>query len=163
MAARDFWKYKFLATKICLKRSKPQQKSAAHHVCNVHFCHTFWPCPWLHRHRLPATKLLWIFLLLFFYSTPVPAMLLHLVSPNKLLKLVNCHVITVMYSFMCYFSKLEHIAHYKEQNTVKTNFHECAHPPTHIHVHKHTHTINRIVWRGEISKRMWKLWVCLMI
>ena len=34
-----------------------------------------------------------------------------------------------MYCFKCYFSKLEHIAHYKEQNTVKTNFRE--HAPTH--------------------------------
>ena len=35
----------------------------------------------------------------------------------------------------------------------------CA--PTHTHTctqaHTHTQTINRIVWRGEISKRMWKL------
>ena len=32
--------------------------------------------------------------------------------------------IIIMYSFVCYFSRLEHIAHYKakNQNTIKANF-----------------------------------------
>ena len=40
-----------------------------------------------------------------------------------------------MNSFMCYFSKLEHIAHFKakNQNIVKTNF--CTHARTHTHTH----------------------------
>ena len=60
--------------------------------------------------------------------------------------------IIIMYSFTCYFSKLEHITHYKakNQNIVKTNpikcmgmhvhthTHACTH--THTHVHTHTHT-----------------------
>ena len=43
-----------------------------------------------------------------------------------------------MYSFMCYFSKLEDIAHYesKSQNTVKTNFGESAYTHTHTPFHK---------------------------
>ena len=66
---------------------------------------------------------------------------------------------------MCYFSKLEHIAHHKVKNktvdtkhiahhkvknkTVNTNFHEHAH--THTHTHTHTHRVNMIARRGEIS------------
>ena len=48
---------------------------------------------------------------------------------------------------MSYLSKLGHIAHYKSQNTVKTNFSERAlthararaHTHTHTHTHAHTH------------------------
>ena len=38
-----------------------------------------------------------------------------------------------MYSYMCYFPRLEHIAHYKAKNqtTVKTNFPQRAHKRTH--------------------------------
>ena len=52
---------------------------------------------------------------------------------------VYCEIITIMYTFMCYFSKLEHTARYKAKNqsTVKTNF--C------MHMHAHTHTVSRIV------------------
>ena len=64
-----------------------------------------------------------------------------------------------MNSFRCYFSELEHIAHYKEQNTVKTNFSEHAHTRTHTH----THTLNRIARWGEIWKTIPKMRVCLMI
>ena len=61
-------------------------------------------------------------------------------------------MITVMYSFMGCFSKLECIVHYKvkNQNTIRINFHEhvCAgmyahmytHTRTHAHTHTHTHT-----------------------
>ena len=72
---------------------------------------------------------------------------------------------------MCYFSRLEHIAHYKAKNwtTVKTNF--CKHTHTHAHTHAHacthahahTHTVNRIAWKSLISQMNQKMWVCLMI
>ena len=40
-----------------------------------------------------------------------------------------------------------------------------THTRTHTHTHTHTHTrrVNRIAWRGEISKTIPKMWVCLMI
>ena len=52
---------------------------------------------------------------------------------------------------MSYLSKLGHIAHYKSQNTVKTNFseravtHARAHTHTHTHppTHTHTHTLTQ--------------------
>ena len=42
-----------------------------------------------------------------------------------------------MCSFMCYFPKLEHVVHYKEesQNTVKNKL-----PLARARVHTHTHT-----------------------
>ena len=48
-------------------------------------------------------------------------------------------LLLIMYSFICYFSRLEHIAHRKakKQNIVKTSFREHAH--THTHTHTHTH------------------------
>ena len=54
-------------------------------------------------------------------------------------------IIIIMYSFMCYLSKLEHIAHCKAKNqsTVKTNFmraHMCAYRHTHTHTHTHMYT-----------------------
>ena len=57
-------------------------------------------------------------------------------------------IIIIKYSFMCYFSKPEHIAHYKAKNktAVKANF-----------------QVNKISWRGKISKMISKMWVCLMI
>ena len=59
----------------------------------------------------------------------------------------NRLVIIVKPSFMCYFSKLEYIAHYKakNQNTVKQS-HSSMCADTHIHIH------SRIAWWGEISK-----------
>ena len=43
---------------------------------------------------------------------------------------------------MCYFSKLEHIAHYKTKNqkTVKTNPRMHTHTHTHARTHARTHT-----------------------
>ena len=52
----------------------------------------------------------------------------------------------MMHSFMCCYSKLEHIAHYKakNQNTDETNSCECEYAPMHacmhIHTYAHTHT-----------------------
>ena len=48
-----------------------------------------------------------------------------------------------MYSFMCYFSKLEHIAHYKakNQNTVKqtcASARACMQACTHARAQTHT-------------------------
>ena len=60
--------------------------------------------------------------------------------------------IIIMYSFTCYFSKWEHIIHYKvkNRNTVKTNpskhmgmhahTHTCMHARTHTCMHARTHT-----------------------
>ena len=45
-------------------------------------------------------------------------------------------VILELIIIMCYFSKLEHIAHHKEQNTIKTNFYEHARAHTHTHTHR---------------------------
>ena len=46
---------------------------------------------------------------------------------------------------MCCFSKLEHTAHYKAKNKIRTNFleqhtHACTHACTHTHNATHTHT-----------------------
>ena len=49
-----------------------------------------------------------------------------------------------LFSFMCYFSKLEHIAHHKEQKHSQK---------------KLTHTVNRIACRGVILKMIWKMCV----
>ena len=73
-------------------------------------------------------------------------------------------MITIMSSFMCCFSTVEHAAHdkAKNQDLVKTNSFECAcicrhtHILTHTHVctyaRAHTHTVNRVAWRGQISE-----------
>ena len=49
---------------------------------------------------------------------------------NKQIKplIPSCALIIIKYCFMCYFSKLEDIAHYKaeNQNTVKTNWCTCT-------------------------------------
>ena len=49
-------------------------------------------------------------------------------------------VVVFLNSFVCYFSKLEHITHHKAKNqsTVKTNY--CEHACTHGHTCTHTHT-----------------------
>ena len=61
---------------------------------------------------------------------------------------------------MCYFSKLEHIAHYslhsKEPKYSENKHHSC------VIAHAHTHTVNRIAWGGEISKMLLKMRVCLI-
>ena len=69
------------------------------------------------------------------------------------------NTIIITNSFMGYFSRLEHIAHYnaKNQKMVTTNFHE------HTHMHTHAHTHSRIAWRGEILEMILKTQVCLMI
>ena len=43
----------------------------------------------------------------------------------------------------------------KEKDTVKANVCE--------HAHTYTHTVNSTPWKGEISKMIKKMWVCLMI
>ena len=50
-------------------------------------------------------------------------------------------IIIILYSFMCYFSKMEPIAHYKakSQNTINTNFHEHRYTHTHTHTHPRMH------------------------
>ena len=61
-------------------------------------------------------------------------------------------MITVMYSLMGCFSKLECIVHYKvkNQNTIKINFrvqactHTCTHTTTCTHAHAHTHAHNHM-------------------
>ena len=57
-------------------------------------------------------------------------------------------IIIILYSFMCFFSKMEPLAHYKarNQNTIKTNFHahRYTHTRTHAHTHTHTHTHTRM-------------------
>ena len=61
------------------------------------------------------------------------------------------YVMIIVFSFMCCFSKLEHITHYKAKNkTMKTDFnkhlhmhshpHTLMHALTHIQTHTHTHT-----------------------
>ena len=64
----------------------------------------------------------------------------------------------ILCSFMCCFSKLGHITHYKakKESTVKTNFCKC------IHTRTHKHTVNRIAWRGDFNN-IWRMWVCLMV
>ena len=51
----------------------------------------------------------------------------------------------ITYSFKCYFSRLEYIAYYKakNQNIVKTNFHE--------HAHTHTHTQQNSLKRRDFK------------
>ena len=51
---------------------------------------------------------------------------------NKIIK-----IIIIMYSCMCYFSELEHVAHYKAEPRARTH----AHTHTHRHTHTHTHTL----------------------
>ena len=41
----------------------------------------------------------------------------------------------IMYSFMCYFSKLEHMAHYKTQSKQT-----CKHVHMHAYTHANMHT-----------------------
>ena len=54
----------------------------------------------------------------------------------------------VTYAFICYFSKLEHIAHNKakNQNTVKTN----------AHAHTHTHTHTQLI--GQLKEDRFQRW-----
>ena len=50
-----------------------------------------------------------------------------------------------MYCFMCYFTKMEHIAYYKANDTTQSNFRRkhstyARRARTHTHTHAHTYT-----------------------
>ena len=57
---------------------------------------------------------------------------------------------------------LRMLAHYKAENPNSQNeharIHACTHMCIHMHAHTHTHThmymhtVNRIAWKGEVSK-----------
>ena len=53
---------------------------------------------------------------------------------------MHCTVIIIMYSLMCYFSKLVHTAHYKTKNQDSQETSVSAHTCMHACMHTHTHT-----------------------
>ena len=60
----------------------------------------------------------------------------HTWSPDSEMK----RDIMIMYSFMCYFSILEHKAHYKAKNRTQLNYRKRVHTHAYTHAHTHTHT-----------------------
>ena len=76
------------------------------------------------------------------------------------------NIVIIMYSYVLFLQTV----HYKATKRVKTNSLSLSLSQTHTHTHTifffkctHTHRVNGIAWRGEVSKMIWKMWVCLMI
>ena len=61
-------------------------------------------------------------------------------------------IIMIMSSFMCYFSRLDHIVHYKarNQNTVKTNF--CEHTRIRMCTNTHAHTQALCLYKAKYAQ-----------
>ena len=60
-------------------------------------------------------------------------------------------IIIIMYSFMCHFSKVKHIAHYKAKNKTQSkqtseSMQMCTHARTHAWARAHTHTHTESEW-----------------
>ena len=70
----------------------------------------------------------------------------HRKKRHHLLSRIKMHtlIIVIMYSFMCYFSKMEHTAHCKAKSKTQsqqtsTSTHTCGHTRGHTHTHTHTY------------------------
>ena len=48
------FKFQLLTAMLLHSANEEQEKSSSQ--CNWHVCHTFWPCSWCQRHRLPNRK-----------------------------------------------------------------------------------------------------------
>ena len=118
--------------------------------------------------------------MLLFIIIPINLILPWLMSvqhPTTRLTPMNCRIIIIMHSFLCYFSKGMHSPSHENKTKVsviyKICFTHCAlknnhhkHTLTGIHTHTHTHThISRTASRDEIWDITWKMtgqmmWLC---